>query len=231
MSLKISTSSWHMLRGFEPMSMCDWPGRISCVLFFGGCNLRCPTCHNSRLAWYPGAVKPMDAKQVLKTVSARLNWLDGIVLTGGEVTILSGFLHILDDLRAIDLDLKMDTNGMRPQVVKQVLNENLADMIAVDIKGPWDKYPALTGGRVGSGEARKRLETVFDMASTRPEKFYFRCTKVPALSETDLELVAAYTPPGQQVHFQDYIPPGADNEESINKADSVNVQEEECLSR
>ncbi|MFO7817383.1 MAG: radical SAM protein, partial [Desulfovibrionales bacterium] len=131
MSLKISTSSWHMLRGFEPMSMCDWPGRISCVLFFGGCNLRCPTCHNSRLAWYPGAVKPMDAKQVLKTVSARLNWLDGIVLTGGEVTILSGFLHILDDLRAIDLDLKMDTNGMRPQVVKQVLNENLADMIAV----------------------------------------------------------------------------------------------------
>lgn len=220
-----------MLRGFEPMSLCDWPGRISCVLFFGGCNLRCPTCHNYQLAWYPGEAAAVDAKKTLEAIHARMNWLDGIVLTGGEVTILSGIMEILFDLRRLGPGLKLDTNGMRPDVVRAVLEEGLADMFAVDIKGPWDKYSQLTGERVGPREAEDNLDQIFALAKENPDKFYFRCTKVPELTPQDLERTAAYPPRGMELRFQEYVPPGIEKEVNENAAEEAEIQEDPCPSR
>lgn len=231
MSITISTSSWHMLRGFEPMSLCDWPGRISCVLFFGGCNLRCPTCHNYQLAWYPGEAEPVDGKKTLETINARKDWLDGVVLTGGEVTILSGLLDILADLRGMGLELKVDTNGMRPETVSTIMDRGLADVFAVDVKGPWEKYSRLTGGRVGPEEAEENLDRIFALAGHSPERFYFRCTKVPDLSERDLQRTAAYLPRGMELHFQEYVPVAVEEEENENAAQTAEIQEEPCPSR
>lgn len=77
------SSAWHHIHGFERLSLCDWPGRSSCVIFLGGCNMRCPTCHNWQLAWEAEKLPVLARKDIEAYLNARRTWLDGIVITGG----------------------------------------------------------------------------------------------------------------------------------------------------
>ncbi len=199
---------WKLLRGYEPFSLCDWPGRISAVLFFGGCNLRCPTCHNASFAWHPASVPALDCRGVLDQVKRNRNWLEGLVVTGGEVTVLPGFDSLLHDLSSLNIPIKLDTNGLRLDCVKLALEHSSIKMIAVDIKGPWNKYPDLTGERAGPGEARKCLGKILELAADNPERFMFRTTLVPGLSDSDIERVKACLPTGFELRVQDYRPQG-----------------------
>ena len=203
-----SENSWKMLRGYEPFSLCDWPGMISAVLFFGGCNLRCPTCHNALLARHPEKLHALNKDNILAGIAKNRKWLDGLVLTGGETTILPGINLILQDLLKTGLPLKLDTNGLRPDVIKTSLNIEQLLMIAVDIKGPWDKYPLLSGGAVSANQARQCIGEILEMAGSRPERFMFRCTRVPGLTVRDIEIVRTYLPEGFELKLQDYMPRG-----------------------
>ena len=218
--------SWNRLRGVEAMSMCDWPGRASCVLFLGGCNLHCPTCHNFELAWSMEALPRVSRMGVLSLLRDRKTWLDGITITGGEPTTVPGLHALLEDVRSAGLPVKMDTNGMRPDVAGDLLASGLVDVFAVDVKGPWSKYPALTGNAVSAGTASDGLEAFFAMARKHPDRFYFRTTQVPALSDADIETVRGYLPLGFTLTVQQYKPPRrnhalADSEEGRTTGDVV----------
>lgn len=197
-----------MLRGFEPASLCDWPGRISAVLFFSGCNLRCPTCHNAAIAWEDNFAsgKKLDAPSVLNALSQKKRWLEGLVLTGGEVTFLPDPENLVQDLAFLGLDLKLDTNGQNPELVRRLAEHEAVKLIAVDVKGPFDKYPVLCGGRVSREAARHRMLLVFETAARHPDKFMFRCTRVPGITEEDLDIVRGYLPEGFELKVQKYIP-------------------------
>ncbi len=199
---------WKLLRGYEPFSLCDWPGRVSAVLFFGGCNLRCPTCHNASFAWHPESFPLLDYDKVMGQVERNCNWLEGLVVTGGEVTILPDFGSLLHDLSRLSIPVKLDTNGLRPENVKLALEHSSIKMIAVDIKGPWRKYPELTGDRAGPGEAQECLGQILELAAGNPESFMFRTTRVPLLSDSDIESVKACLPPGFELKIQAYRPQG-----------------------
>jgi pyruvate formate lyase activating enzyme len=204
----INTTAWSFLRGYEPASLCDWPGRVAAVLFFGGCNLRCPTCHNASIAWNPAGTSPLDHTQILQRIRKNKKWLDGLVLTGGEVTILPGLEHLLGSLSAIGLPIKIDTNGLRPESIKMALTLDHVKKFAVDVKGPWEKYPHLCGGVINSSHARRCADMVFQMAVDCPDKFMFRCTRVPGLSEPDIDTVRSYLPRGFKLSVQKYVRPG-----------------------
>ena len=198
---------WDRVRGMEPVSLCDWPGRVSCVLFTGGCNLRCPTCHNASLAWTWEKLPALDRATVLADLGRRRRWLDGITVSGGEPTCLDGLRELLIDLAATGLPVKLDSNGSAPDVLACLLRENLVQTLAVDVKGPWRMYPALTGHAMTPQGARHSLERVFDLAGEYPGRIYFRCTKVPALSPDDLEEARAQVPADQPLSFQEFVPP------------------------
>jgi len=198
---------WQMLRGYQPFSLCDWPGMISAVLFFGGCNLRCPTCHNAFLSWNPDQTSCLDCTETLGRIARNRKWLDGLVLSGGEVTILPRFDVLLRDLLEAGLPLKLDTNGFRPEAVRKALEYDQVRIIAVDIKGPWDMYPDLSGGYAGPGQAEKCLGEIFELARSCPERFLFRCTRVPALTDKDIQTVRSYLPKGIDLKVQAYMPP------------------------
>ena len=204
----IDPNPWRMLKGYEPFSLCDWPGRISAALFFGGCNLRCPTCHNASFAWHPESVPALDYLGVLDQVERNRNWLEGLVVTGGEVTILPDFGSLLQDLSRLGIPVKVDTNGLRPERVEIALEYTSINMIAVDIKGPWNMYPRLTGDRADPQEARECLEKILALAADNPERFMFRTTRVPHLSESDIKSVKDCLPPGFELKVQDYRPQG-----------------------
>ncbi len=206
-NFRFRARAWDLLRGYEPTSFCDWPGRVTAVLFFGGCNLRCPTCHNASFAWDPSRFPTLDYEKVLRRIHENRKWLDGLVLTGGEVTLLPGFETWLSEISAMDLPLKLDTNGFRPEMVELALKWNQVQLVAVDIKGPWGRYPELTGGRAEPMEAEKSMGAVMELAGSCPDRFLFRCTRVPGLTEQDMREVRTYLPPDFHLRVQKYVPP------------------------
>ena len=198
---------WTFVRGLQPGSLCDWPGRISAVLFVGGCNLHCPTCHNPGLAWTPDQYPPLSKRYVHHFLHSRSAWLDGLVVSGGEPTLVSGLSSLLKELSSCGLPLKLDTNGLKPDILGSLLAQELIQAVAVDVKGPWAKYPLLTGGRCTPAQAQNALEAVFGLAKVHPQGFFFRCTAVPELSAQDLEQVQELIPSGFSLSVQTYTPP------------------------
>ena len=202
-----SSGAWTYVRGFENMSLCDWPGRTSCILFLGGCNLHCPTCHNYQLAWDMHSLPVLDQSRIKAYLRDRAGWLDGVTVTGGEPTTVPGIGELLYDIRKTGLPIKMDTNGMRPEVVADLLEYKLVDTFAVDVKGPFAKYPGLTGHAVSAIAAEANLTRIFEMAQLRPEAFYFRTTRVPGLTEADISVAQGYLPQNFTLKIQEYVPP------------------------
>lgn len=202
------SAAWNNVRGIERMSLCDWPGRASCVLFTGGCNLQCPTCHNGGMAWRPQRFPSIGRERVLSYLARRKMWLDGVTVTGGEPTLTEGLADLLEDIGRIGLPIKMDSNGMRPDMLGDLLDAGLVETFAVDVKGPWEKYPKLTGGAVTAAEAKDNLHRIFRLAEDHPQAFYFRTTKVPMLNDEDMDALRAILPAGFTLTEQKYVPPG-----------------------
>lgn len=200
-------SCWSDVKGFTPLSLCDWPGRSCAVLFLGGCNLLCPTCHNPELAHRSHLLPAVDRVRVLGALLGRRQWLDGVTLSGGEPTDREGLAELLAELRATRLPLKLDTNGLYPEVLRQCLTLGLVDEIHVDIKGPVHLYPLLVGMPLEVEELRARLTAVFDLAREFPGRFAFRTTMVPALTPEHLEDVRRLVPAGCSHRLQPYVPP------------------------
>jgi pyruvate formate lyase activating enzyme len=206
MSLSDQQSPWLFLRGLEPVSFCDWPGKISAVLFLGGCNLRCPTCHNRQLAFHPETLPLLPKNDVMRLLATRRGWIDGLVISGGEPTTVPFLEDLLAELAGQGLPVKLDTNGLAPERIERLLAANLVECLAVDVKGPWTKYPLLTGGACSPERARDSLQAVFALAENHPEHFLFRLTEVPALSSGDIEEVEACLPDGFHLTRQEYRP-------------------------
>jgi pyruvate formate lyase activating enzyme len=199
-------SAWELVRGIEPMSLCDWPGRLTAVLFFGGCNLRCPHCHNAALAWRPQTGEPLSEKAVRRFVTARRPWLDGLVITGGEPTLTPGLPGLAAAIAASGLPVKVDSNGLRPTVLAELLGRHPAIHLAVDVKAPLAKYPLVTGHTAEAETAENCLGEVFALAAAHPGRIQFRTTRVPELTDDDIREVASLLPPGHTLTIQPFRP-------------------------
>jgi len=199
---------WCSVRGFERMSLSDWPGHTVFVLFIGGCNLHCPTCHNADLAWRHTTLPRIKQSAVHELVAKRKRWYDGIVVSGGEPTSYADLPLLLRDLKSTGLPVKVDTNGMRPDMIEILFHANLADAFFVDVKGPFEKYPQLTGNGVTAAQAEANIHRVFKLARTAPERFLFRTTMVPLLTDNDIATVHRMLPDGFTLTTQQYREPG-----------------------
>lgn len=205
--MSASHNVWYHLRGLEPLSLCDWPGHPCATLFLGDCNLRCPTCHNAELAWDMTSLEQIPGQVVRSFLKERAGWIHGVTVTGGEPTCVPGLGELLYMIAQLGLPAKVDTNGMRPDVVADVLEHGLAAQFAVDVKGPYHKYDQLTGGCVSPAVAELNLGEIFALARQAPGAFYFRLTRVPCLTDEDVETARGYLPPGFELTIQEYVPP------------------------
>lgn len=200
-------SAWPHIYGFERLSLCDWPGYTSCVLFLGGCNMRCPTCHNWQLAWEAETLPRITPESIMAYIEARKKWLDGIVITGGEATCAPELPALTSALQQCGLPIKIDSNGLHPEVIELLLREKLVKAFSIDVKGPWNLYPRLSGGTTTPEEAQQSLERVFALAEEFPQSFLFRLTHVPLLNDDDVETAKSYVPKGFSLSIQTFVPP------------------------
>lgn len=133
------------IKGFVGTSLVDYPGKVASVVFVGGCNFSCPYCFNIDLVVYPDDMEDIPEEEVLEKVTQRRDFIDGVVVSGGEPTLEPQLTEFLKRVRELGLLVKLDSNGSRPQVLEKILRENLVDFIAMDYKGPISGYEDLAG--------------------------------------------------------------------------------------
>jgi len=170
------------IKGFQGTSLLDFPGRIASLVFWGGCNLTCPFCHNPALVLEPQAYPDLDSAEILADLAVRKPFIDGIVVSGGEPTLDSGLLPFLEEVKALGLAVKLDTNGLLPHLIAELLAGQLIDYIAIDLKTTPSRYPELHSGAVS---AEKLVETVRLCADAAVELEY-RTTCVPGWIDEDV---------------------------------------------
>lgn len=133
------------IRGFQKTTLLDYPEHVAAVIFTGGCNFRCPFCQNGGLVLDPGEYPLIPREEVLAYLEKRKGVLEGVCLTGGEPTLQKDLKEFIRSLKALGYLVKLDTNGYRPQIVRELLGEGLLDYVAMDIKAPLEKYPLAAG--------------------------------------------------------------------------------------
>jgi len=126
------------IKGFIETSFLDWRGYISTVLFLPGCNFACPYCHNYTLVSDPESYLTLDLQDILTRLKPFVGWIDGVVVSGGEPTLHPGLADLLEAIRSTGFKVKLDTNGSRPRVVRELCQAGLVDMVAMDLKAPLD---------------------------------------------------------------------------------------------
>ena len=128
--------------GIEKLSLVDFDGKLSCTLFTGGCNYRCPFCHNSPLI----KEQPfLDLNEILDYLNKRKKMLDAVVISGGEPTLHKELPEILKLIKELGYIIKLDTNGTNPKMLKELIDKKLIDYVAMDIKASSNCYSLVTG--------------------------------------------------------------------------------------
>ncbi|PLX87226.1 MAG: anaerobic ribonucleoside-triphosphate reductase activating protein [Desulfuromonas sp.] len=169
------------IKGFQGTSLLDFPGRLAALVFTGGCNLACPYCHNPGLVLEPDQYPDYPLADLFDDLRSRAGFIDGIVISGGEPTLDPGLSDFLARLKEMELEVKLDTNGLRPDVLRPLLEKNQVDYLAIDLKTALDRYSELDSHPV---DVAPLVDTIaltrtFDVATE------FRTTCVPGLVEVD----------------------------------------------
>ncbi|PLX92359.1 MAG: anaerobic ribonucleoside-triphosphate reductase activating protein [Desulfuromonas sp.] len=169
------------IKGFQGTSLLDFPGRLAALVFSGGCNLTCPYCHNPGLVLDPGQYPDYPIEDLLADLRRRSGFIDGVVVSGGEPTLDPGLESFLLQLKELGLQIKLDTNGLLPEVLRRLLEQRLVDYLAIDLKTSPKRYSELHSCYVDSAPL---LETI-DLTRSANCDYEFRTTCVPQLIEAD----------------------------------------------
>ena len=132
--------------GLQKLTLLDYPGKMAAILFVGGCNFRCPFCHNSDLVLLSEGVREITEDEIFSFLSKRKNILDGVVISGGEPLLYEETLCLMKKIKELGYFVKLDTNGSFPERLKRAVKEGLCDYVAMDIKNSKEKY-AITCGK------------------------------------------------------------------------------------
>ena len=135
------------ISGLQKMTLLDYPGKIACTVFLGGCNFRCPFCHNGELL-DSGAESIMDEQELLEFLSKRRGLLDAVCISGGEPALQKDLAPFLEKVKQMGYLIKLDTNGSRPEVLKWLAESKLLDYVAMDIKNSPERYVQTAGAAV-----------------------------------------------------------------------------------
>ena len=169
------------IHGLQKMTLLDFPGRVACTVFLGGCDMRCPFCHNAELI--DGSAPPvMDEDELLAFLEKRWGLLDGVAVTGGEPLLRPDFISLAEKIRDLGYPLKLDTNGTHPDRLREVIGRSLAAYVAMDIKNSPERY-AETAGLEKLDLAPVR-ESVSLLMEGRTD-YEFRTTVVAELHDAD----------------------------------------------
>ncbi|HHV51560.1 MAG TPA: anaerobic ribonucleoside-triphosphate reductase activating protein [Clostridiales bacterium] len=177
-----------IISGIVKSSFVDYPGLISAVLFAPGCNYNCFYCHNRQLL--SGPQEEISLDYIYKFLDSRRGLIDAVVITGGEPTLQKDLIPFLHKIKSLGFKLKLDTNGSKPNVVENILKENIVDYFAVDYKAPKSRYPSVAGCSITAEPVLKTINLLLESDTD----FEARTTLFPGLSGEDIFQMAKEMP-------------------------------------
>lgn len=144
--------------GIQKTSLLDYPDTISAIIWTIGCNFRCPFCYNKDLVF--GRVVTISEEEVLSFLEKRKGMLEGLVISGGEPLLQDDIVSFAEKVKKMGYLIKIDTNGMYPEMLKELIDRKLVDYIAMDVKAPKNKYDSLSGVKVDIKKIEKSIEMI-----------------------------------------------------------------------
>ncbi len=212
------------IHGLNKTTLLDYPGRVAATIFTGNCNFRCPFCHNSELVLDPESQPEISTDEIMSFLKKRQGILDGVCITGGEPTLQSDLLDFIKEVKALGYPVKLDTNGYRPEVLREALEEGLLDFVAMDIKSGSSGYALASGcSNIDLAKIRESAKLIKDSGID----YEFRTTVVKGIhSREDLIEIGEWLGDVKAYFIQNY----RDNENVMVKGyESFSEEELESL--
>lgn len=195
-----------VLHGLQKMTLLDFPGKVAATVFTGGCNFRCPFCHNARLVTDLSESVEIKDEEIFRFLAGRRGLLDGVCVTGGEPLLLPDIVPFIHRVRDMGFAVKLDTNGSFPARLKELVGAGLVDYVAMDIKNCKEKYAETAG-----------LET-FDLTPVEESvrylmeghvDFEFRTTVLKDFhTPADIESLSAWIAGAPRYFLQNFVDSG-----------------------
>lgn len=194
-----------LIKGLQKLTLLDYPGKMACTVFTAGCNFRCPFCHNASLVTNIDDER-ISEEEFFSFLEKRQGIIDGVCVTGGEPTLQPDLKDFLKKIKDLGYSVKLDTNGYRPEVLKDVVNSGLIDYVAMDIKNSQSKYALTTG--IENLDISKINESVEFLMSGVVD-YEFRTTIVKELhTEEDIQDIVSWISGAKKYYLQGFIDSG-----------------------
>lgn len=186
--------------GYEKFSMVDYEGKIACTVFTGGCNFRCPFCHNAPLV-VGGNRQVVDESEVFDYLAKRKGLVDAVVVSGGEPTLQPDLEDFIRKVKDMGYLVKLDTNGTNPDVIEHLISEGLLDYIAMDVKNSSKKYPLTVDKQVDMRTIEKSISIIKNSGVA----YEFRTTLIREFhTEDDIAKIADMIDGAEHYYMQKY---------------------------
>ncbi|MBQ8168153.1 anaerobic ribonucleoside-triphosphate reductase activating protein [bacterium] len=198
--------------GIQKTSLLDFPNMISAIVFTKGCNFACGYCHNPEL-FNSGA--EYSASEFFEFLETRKGKLDGVVVTGGEPCLQPDLIDFIKKIKSMEFLVKLDTNGTFPNILEELLNENLLDYIAMDIKAPLEKYQEITGSSISTDKISESINIIMNSGID----YEFRTTVVKSqLNFDDFEKIGDLIQGASKYYLQKFVPTKTLNPEFMSNS-------------
>ena len=196
------------IKGLQKTTLLDYPEKLAATVFLGGCNFKCPFCHNATLVILPNEVDSISEDEFFSYISKRKGVLDGVCVTGGEPLLSSGITEFIKKIKSLGLLVKLDTNGSFPDKLESLLDQKLVDYVAMDIKNCKEKY-AITSGINANSEYIEKADRSIDIIMQKAPDYEFRTTVVRELHTTeDIVKIANRIKSAKKYFLQTYVDSG-----------------------
>ncbi|MDD5503082.1 MAG: anaerobic ribonucleoside-triphosphate reductase activating protein [Candidatus Thermoplasmatota archaeon] len=215
------------IKGLVEVSFVDWDGKVASVIFLPGCNFRCPMCHNYRLITNPGEFESIPLERILAFLAKRKDFIDGVVITGGEPTIYADLPDLCRTIKNSGFVVKLDTNGYNPEMLKRLIDEKLIDYVAMDIKSAIvkEKYDLAAGADVDVAKIKESIEILMKSGID----YEFRTTVVPAINSVQDISEIARTISGARKFVLQYFRPGGAMDPALRKTKPASKEEMDAI--
>ena len=192
-----------IIGGMQPLSLIDYPDRLSAVIWTVGCNFRCPFCYNKDLVLPTKRVRTIPEEEIFKLLKKRKKVLEGVVITGGEPTLQSDLAQFVKKVKGLGYLVKLDTNGSCPSAISYLFESELIDYVSMDIKAPKDKYEVVAGVKVDM----KKINSSVRLIRKKAPNYEFRTTIVPGLlDKADIVSIGRWLDGSKKYCLQQFQP-------------------------
>jgi len=173
------------IKGFIGVSLVDWDGKVSSVIFLPGCNMRCPFCYNTKLVLQPSQMPTVQFEKIWNYLEKNRGWIDGVVITGGEPTIHKNLPTLCQEIKKLDFLVKLDTNGTNPKMIGELIDKEMIDYIAMDVKAPFSEKKYSRASGTNTTALLANIEQTTQTLLEGGFEYEFRTTLVPTIHEVN----------------------------------------------